>query len=97
MGDRKVGISREISKKHEEVIRGNISSVLEELTDPKGEFVIVLEENKDNESYDNISVIDHIKILVKIGMNEKDAIKEVSKLHNLKKNDVYMEFINSKK
>ena len=97
MGDRKVGISREISKKYEEVFRGNISSVLEELTDPKGEFVIILEENKDNESYDNISVIDHIKLLIKNGMNEKDAIKEVSKLHNLKKNDVYMEYINSKK
>ena len=97
MGDRQVSISREISKKHEEVFRGTITEVLEELKEPKGEFVIVVEENKDKESYDNLNIIDHIKLLVKNGMNEKDAIKEVAKLHNMKKNEVYMEYIKNKR
>ena len=97
MGDRQISISREISKKHEEVYRGKITEVLEELKEPKGEFVIVVAENRDKESYDNLDIIDHIKLLVKNGMNDKDAIKEVAKLHNMKKNEVYMEYIKNKR
>lgn len=46
LGDeRRVSISREISKKFEETIRGSISSCIEHFTknEPRGEFVIVLE------------------------------------------------------
>lgn len=96
MGDRKISISREISKKHEEVFRGTISEVLEELKEPRGEFVIVLEENKDTETYDDIDIIDHIKMLVKKGMRDKEAIKEVAKLHNIPKNEVYKEYLEKK-
>lgn len=44
-GDRKISVSRELSKKFEETIRGNISEVIIHFTNkaPKGEFVIVLE------------------------------------------------------
>lgn len=44
-GDRKISVSRELSKKFEETIRGNISEVIIHFTHkaPKGEFVIVLE------------------------------------------------------
>lgn len=97
MGDRSISISREISKKYEEVYRGTITEVLEELIEPKGEFVIVVEENKDKESYDNIDIIDHINMLVEKGMRDKDAIKEVSHLHNLPKNEVYMKYVEAKK
>ena len=43
--DRQVSVSREITKKFEETIRGTVSEVLThfENKDPKGEFVIVLE------------------------------------------------------
>ncbi len=97
MGNRKVSISREISKKHEEIYRGNVDEVIEELNDPKGEFVIVLEENKDTENYDDIDIIDHIKLLIEKGMRDKDAIKEVSKLHNIPKNEVYKMYLENKR
>lgn len=44
-GDRKISVSRELSKKFEETVRGNISEVIIHFTNkaPKGEFVIVLE------------------------------------------------------
>ena len=96
LGNRNISISREISKKHEEVFRGSIDEILNEIKEPKGEFVIVIEENKEKETYDNVDIIDHINMLISTGKLEKDAIKEVAKLHNLKKNEVYMKYINSK-
>ena len=97
IGNRNISISREISKKHEEVFRGSIDEILDEIKEPKGEFVIVIEENKEKETYDNVDIIDHINMLISTGKLEKDAIKEVAKLHNLKKNEVYMKYINSKR
>ena len=43
--DRQVSVSREITKRFEETVRGTVSEVLThfENKDPKGEFVIVLE------------------------------------------------------
>ena len=90
MGDRYISISREISKKYEEIFRGNISEVLGELIDPKGEFVIVLEGNTKEENYDNIDIKEHVNKLIKEGKEEKEAIKEVAKLHKIPKNEVYM-------
>ena len=96
MGDRNISISREISKKHEEVYRGTVSEVLEEVS-PKGEFVIVIEENKEEKNYDEVDIISHIQELVRSGLTEKEAIKEVSKLHKLPKQEVYMKYTEVKK
>ena len=97
LGDRNISISREISKKHEEVYRGTVSEVLEELKEPKGEFVIVVDGNKAKEKYDDIDIIDHINMLIEKGMRDKDAIKEVAHLHNIPKNEVYKEYLETKK
>ena len=83
-------------KKHEEVYRGSITSVLEELTDPKGEFVIVIEENKEVKNYDQVDIISHIKELIRSGLTEKEAIKEVAKLHKLPKQEVYKKYMEVK-
>ena len=96
MGDRNISISREISKKYEEVYRGTITEVLKELTEPKGEFVIIVEENKDTENYDDLDIIEHINKLREKGMKDKDAIKEVAKLHNMPKNEVYKMYLEVK-
>ncbi len=90
LGDRLVSISREISKKYEEIFRGTISEVLNELKEPKGEFVIIVDGNKEEINYDNIDILEHVKMLIKSGTSEKDAIKTVAKLHKVDKNTVYM-------
>lgn len=91
-GDRQVSVSREISKKYEEVYRGKINEVLEELVEPKGEFVIIVEGNTKKETYDDIDILSHVKKFIDEGYTEKEAIKKVAKLHNLEKNVVYMEY-----
>lgn len=95
-GDRKISISREISKKFEEVYRGNISEIFDKVIE-KGEFVLIIEGNKEDINFDNISINDHIKLLMSEGKSEKEAIKEVAKLHNIEKNKAYMEYHGGKK
>jgi len=88
-GNRQVSISREISKKYEEIYRGTLKDVIKEIEMPKGEFVIVIEGNTEIETYENISIIEHYNMYIKEGYNEKDAIKQVAKDRNLKKDEVY--------
>lgn len=87
-----VSISREISKKYEEIYRGTPDKVLEELLEPKGEFVIIVDNKKDNINYEKIDILEHINKFINEGISEKEAIKKVAKLHNLDKNTVYMKY-----
>ena len=90
-GDRKISISREISKKFEEIYRAKISEVMNMLTEVKGEFVIVVEGNKDVISFDDITIKEHVNMYMEDGLTEKDAIKKVAKERNMSKSDVYKE------
>ena len=97
LGDRSVSISREISKIHEEIFRDKISNVISEVDTMKGEFVIVVEGNKDVEDYSELSVFDHIQLYLDDGMSEKDAIKLVAKERNVAKSIIYKEYHINKK
>lgn len=89
LGNRQISISREISKKFEEVYRGTFEEVLKEVKDAKGEFVIVVDGNHDTPSFDNMTVLEHIHFYIKEGKTSKEAIKLVAKERNLNKNEVY--------
>lgn len=92
-GNRKISINREISKIYEEIYRGKIDVVINELTgEIKGEFVIIVEGNKDNSNYDNISIIDHIKNYINLGYSEKEAMKLVARDRKTTKSDIYKEY-----
>lgn len=90
-GDRKISISREISKKFEEIYRAKISEVMNMLTEVKGEFVIVVEGNKDVISFDDITIKEHVNMYMEDGLTEKEAIKKVAKERNMSKSDIYKE------
>lgn len=87
-GERKISISREITKVFEETIRSTTSEILEKDIVEKGEFVIVLEGNNEEKVYDIKSLLEEE---LKSGMKKSQAVKEVSKKYNLPKNDVYKE------
>lgn len=95
LGDRYVCLCREISKIHEEYCRGKISEVIPLVDSMKGEFVIVLEGNKDIIDYSNLDIIEHVNLYLD-EMSEKDAIKRVSKERNIAKSIVYNEYHNRK-
>jgi 16S rRNA (cytidine1402-2'-O)-methyltransferase len=96
VGNRQISISREISKRYEEVYRGTVENVKKQIVDIKGEIVIVLSGNNERENYDNSTLIKHIEQYISDGYKVMDAIKAVSKDRNLKKSDVYNEYLNNK-
>ncbi len=92
LGNRKACIARELTKKHEEYIRGG----LEELSkiDPetlKGEMVIIVEGSLGEIKPDinNDEIIQMVKNFVNMGLTTKDAIKKVAEATNLNKNYIY--------
>lgn len=91
LGNRKIAIVREISKLYEEVIRDNISNIIEYCDKIKGEIVIVVEGYKeDNKEEDYNSLIDE---LISKGYSKKDAIKEVADRYNVSKNKLYNDYL----
>ena len=96
-GNRKVSISREISKKFEQVYRGFVEDVLKEIVDIKGEIVIIVDGNKEGENYDNLTIIEHVNSIIAMGNTVKDAIKIVAEKRKIAKNIVYNEYHGIKK
>ena len=95
-GDRNIAICRELSKIHEEICRDKISNVIPLVDSMKGEFVIVVEGNKDIVDYSNLDVVEHVKMYVDDGMSEKDAVKLVAKERGVAKSIIYNEYHNRK-
>lgn len=93
-GDRKISISREISKKFEEVIRGNISEIISNFNNIKGEFVIIVEGNNECVDYTKISIIEHVNLYIKEGNSVNDSIKLVAKARNIAKKEIYNKYHN---
>lgn len=89
LGNRNISISREITKKFEEVYRGTIKEIIEETKEIKGEIVIVVSGNNEEITYDDLSIQEHVNLYIKNGLNSKEAIKKVAEDRNLKKSDVY--------
>lgn len=87
--NRSISISREISKKFEEVYRGTIEELLEQKNEYKGEIVIVVEGNKNLNQYKNLSVKEHVDMYISDGKSVMDAIKIVAKERNVKKSSIY--------
>ncbi len=90
-GDRNICICRELSKKYEEIYRGNISSLLD-IDTLKGEFVIIVEGNSEVSDFSSISILEHIKLYLDDGMSEKDAIKKVASERKVAKSIIYKEY-----
>ena len=92
-GDRYVSISKEISKLHESVFRGNISDAIKSFDVVKGEYGIVIDGFKRNsDDYSNLSIVEHVNMYVKSGLYVMDAIKMVAKERNIPKSEIYKEY-----
>lgn len=91
MGERRISVSREISKLYEEIYRGTVSEVIDELNqnEIRGEFVVVVEGNYNEISFDDLSIEEHVNMYIEEGLSEKDAMKKVAKDRNTSKSEIY--------
>lgn len=90
LGNRLISIAREITKIHEEYIRGTLDEfVTFDFSSLKGEMVVVVEGNKEIKLLTDEDIISLIKEEIKEGKSVKDAVKDISKNYSLKKNYVY--------
>jgi 16S rRNA (cytidine1402-2'-O)-methyltransferase len=87
--NRKISISREITKKYEEIYRGSIEELVNQNNEYKGELVIVVEGNKTSTEYKSLTIEEHINLYIEDGKSSMDAIKIVAKERGMKKSEVY--------
>lgn len=92
-GNRKVAICRELTKLNEEVIRTSLSEAVEiyEMTEPKGEFVLVVEgcPDKDLNDWSNLSIQEHVDFYMNLGDDKMTAMKKVAKDRGIGKSEIY--------
>lgn len=99
LGDRQIALAKEITKIHEEYLRGSVSNVLEKINNPKGEFVIVVEGSQEDEVDEkqkilsNLSLEEHYQYYEKQGYEKKEIIKKIAKDKKTNKNEIYKHFI----
>lgn len=91
LGDRECSLARELTKVHEEFLRGTISEILEEVDGLKGEMVICIAGNSDEPKKDIDAgfILDTVREAIARGMSTSDAVKETAKKLNIPKNRVY--------
>ena len=87
--NRKISISREISKKYEEIYRGTIEELIKQNNEYKGELVLVIEGNKTITEYKSLTIDEHVNLYIEDGNSVMDAIKIVARERGMKKSEVY--------
>lgn len=97
-GNRSIVLCRELTKVHEEFIRGNLADIIYELSEPKGEFVLIVEGNthkKEDEIaiLNSLSLEEHYSFYEKQGFSKKDIVKKIAKDKGVNKNEIYQHFI----
>jgi 16S rRNA (cytidine1402-2'-O)-methyltransferase len=98
LGQRKAAVIKEISKIHEEIIRGRISDVLRglEQTTIAGEYVIVVEGRPGEVRQTTDDALVEVNTLMKKGLGRKDAVKKVAEDYGMSKRELYEKSLGGK-
>lgn len=98
LGDRRITICRELTKKFESVTPTTLECALDfyGTHEPRGEYVLVLEGKSREEKqavryakWDGLPLADHVRLYEEQGMARKDAMKQAAKDRGLRKRDLY--------
>lgn len=90
-GDRQCTLARELTKIHEEFLRGTISEILEVCDELKGEMVVVVEGNtvEFQPDLDYGSIMAMVNESMAKGMSKSDAVKDVASRTGIARNTIY--------
>jgi len=101
LGDRRLAVARELTKIHEEIWRGRLSEALTHFEKPRGEFTLIVEGDKDtglekSEPFSPRAAVEKVLSLETEGIKRNQAIKDVAKLFQVGRRDVYAALIQAK-
>lgn len=98
LGDRKMALVRELTKKHETSLRGTISEILAvyEEKEVKGECVLIIEGKhqeelvkEEQEKWLSLTIEEHMEVYLSQGKDKKEAMKLVALDRGVPKRDIY--------
>jgi len=92
LGNRKACLVKELTKVFETKYYFSLSSLPE--IDERGEFVLIVEGNKESLDLDSMTIQEHVLFYVNLGFSKNDAIKKVAKERGKSKNEIYMQVLN---
>jgi 16S rRNA (cytidine1402-2'-O)-methyltransferase len=102
-GDRRIALVRELTKLHEEVMRGTVREALQELAErpPRGEYVVVVEapaaaetaQEENGRWWEGLAVPEHVRAYEARGLDRKEAIRRTAADRGVPKRDVYNEVV----
>ena len=96
LGDRPMCLARDLTKKHEEFLRGTIQEVLPVAATRKGEMVVIIAGDEEKKAPDVTQAMplikEHIQSYVSEGMTTNEAIKRVARERGMSKNEIYKEY-----
>ncbi|MCI8598919.1 MAG: 16S rRNA (cytidine(1402)-2'-O)-methyltransferase [Lachnospiraceae bacterium] len=102
LGNRRITLCRELTKKHETAFRTDIKKILSyyETEEPRGECVLVIEgrsqkdiQREHQEAWMELAIEEHMKLYEDQGISRKEAMRLVAKDRGISKRDVYQALI----
>ena len=100
LGDRRASLARELTKLHEQFIRGKLSELVAhfEINQPRGEMTLVIAGNEKDNSIpvETGSINEHVDRLMLGGASRSDAIKQAAKTRSLSKREAYQLMLEEK-
>ena len=95
LGDRKCVVARELTKLHEQFLRGSLSEFKLPVEAARGEFVLVIGpprkgQEKQSEAEATRSIVKEVEDLISTeGLDQKAALKRVARLRGIGKSEAY--------
>ena len=102
LGDRKITLCRELTKKFEEALPMTLASAIEYYggNEPRGEYVLVLAgadraalEEEKRRNFEEMTLEEHMALYTDQGLSRKDAMKKVAADRGVSKRDIYRELM----
>ena len=102
LGNRKMTLCRELTKKHETAFASTIKDILKfyETQEPKGECVLVIEGKsraelvqEERAKWEEMTIEEHMEVYLGQGMDKKEAMKAVAKDRGVSKRDIYQSLL----
>jgi 16S rRNA (cytidine1402-2'-O)-methyltransferase len=89
LGERRVAVCRELTKMYEEIFRGTLSQAHQHFSEPRGEFTLVIEGNRQQRPLAEEAIKTALKRLHRKGVLGKEAVALVAAQNRLSKREVY--------